>query len=100
MATEGPLIHDGSQCVAAADYSPTGSGLAGLNGSGQFLAVYISAARTVTINGTAATVSYGWVKADLYRLRCGLHPFSHKRVQFKAPCTFVGWHWIALLRLH
>jgi hypothetical protein len=58
MATEAPLIHDGAQCVAAANYS-NGAGLAGPGGSGQFLAVLISAARTVAIDATGAQLCYG-----------------------------------------
>lgn len=58
MATEAPLIHDGAQCVAAANYS-NGAGLAGPGGSGQFLAVLISAARTVAIDTTGAQLCYG-----------------------------------------
>lgn len=41
MATEGPLLHDGSQLTAAADYSNT-AGLAGQGGSAQFFAVAVS----------------------------------------------------------
>lgn len=61
MATEGPLLHDGSQCVAAANYG-NGANLAGTNtggttggstGSGQFLSVQVTAARTVTVTPTA-----------------------------------------------
>jgi hypothetical protein len=49
MATEGPLYRDGAQCVAAANYFNPASALSGPGGSGQFLAVFISAARTVSL---------------------------------------------------
>lgn len=49
MATESPLIHDGSQCVASANFYNPVSALAGPGGSGQFLAVVLSAARTLSI---------------------------------------------------
>lgn len=49
MATEGPLIHDGSQTTAAADYSA---------GTQQYCAVSLSAARKVTLT-TAGAASYG-----------------------------------------
>jgi hypothetical protein len=42
MAVEGVMIRDGN-CIAAQDFSNTG-GLAGPNGSGQFLAVKLSSA--------------------------------------------------------
>src|SRR6266403_2095441 len=57
MATESPLIKDGSQTVAATDMSNTG-GLAGPSSSGQFLAVKISAARSVSVC-TAGDWCYG-----------------------------------------
>lgn len=50
MATESPLIHDGSQCVAAADYLTTPK---------QFYGVYISASRTVTVAALANHRIYG-----------------------------------------
>ncbi len=63
MATESPLIHDGSQTVlsTAADArrsSITGSTLPGPNGSGQFLVVQLSTTvdRTVTVASTAPGV--------------------------------------------
>jgi hypothetical protein len=49
MAVESPLIHDGSSCVAAADYS---------SGAAQYCAVSLTAARTVTLTGAGAQ-SYG-----------------------------------------
>lgn len=58
MATEGVLIHDGAQCVAAADYSNT-AGLLGQGGSAQFYGVYISAARTVAIGNATTARCYG-----------------------------------------
>lgn len=58
MATESPLIHDGSQMTASEDLSPT-AGLNGLNGSGQFLAVTISGSRTVAHAGTQGVAVYG-----------------------------------------
>lgn len=58
MATESPLIHDGSQTTAAANYT-NGQSLAGPGGSGQFLAVYISASRVVSLVATAGVAMYG-----------------------------------------
>jgi uncharacterized protein DUF2190 len=49
MATEAPLIRDGAQTVAAANYYNPGTALYGPGGSGQFLCVYLSGARTVTL---------------------------------------------------
>lgn len=49
MATEGTSLHDGAQCVAAADYSVTG----------QFLAVYLTASRTLTVDATGGLEIYG-----------------------------------------
>lgn len=48
MATEAPLIHDGSQTTAAADLS-----------SSQFLAVKITAARQVNLANTGGEAIYG-----------------------------------------
>jgi hypothetical protein len=59
MATEGPLLKDGAQCVAAANYWNPASALDGPNGSGQFLAVYVSAARTVAAVATEGVAMYG-----------------------------------------
>lgn len=42
MATESPLLHDGSQTTAIANYYNPGSALAGPGGSGQYLAVLLS----------------------------------------------------------
>lgn len=60
MATESPLIHDGSQTVAGFDgrnSSITGTTLAGPNGSAQFLAVTLStsSSRTVAITSSGAS---------------------------------------------
>jgi hypothetical protein len=59
MATEGPLLHDGSQCTAAANYYNPASALDGPGGSGQFLCVYISAARVVTLQTSSGGDVYG-----------------------------------------
>jgi hypothetical protein len=48
MATEGPLIHDGGQCVAAADLSTS-----------QFYAVKVTAARAVNLASTGGELIYG-----------------------------------------
>lgn len=58
MATESPLIHDGSQCVAVANYG-NGQSLSGNGGSAQFLAVFISASRVVTLVATQGIRIYG-----------------------------------------
>ncbi len=58
MATESPLIHDGSQTTAATDLSNTG-GLAGPSSSGQFLAVKITAARSVNLAVSGGEQIYG-----------------------------------------
>lgn len=69
MATEGILLHDGTQTIAAANYG-NGANLAGTNtagttggatGSGQFLTVQVTAARTVTVTptGNSGQVIYG-----------------------------------------
>lgn len=57
LATESPLIHDGSQTTASADMSNTG-GLDGPSGSGQFLAVVVSGPRAVAV-ATAGVAVYG-----------------------------------------
>lgn len=64
MATETPLITDGAQTVAGADFrrsSITGSTLFGPNGSGQFLAVTLSTTvdRTVNISTASGQPCYG-----------------------------------------
>lgn len=58
MATESPLLHDGSQCTAVANYG-NGQSLSGNAGSGQFLAVNISASRVVTLIATTGARIYG-----------------------------------------
>ena len=58
MSTESPLLHDGSQTTAATDMSNTG-GLAGPSSSGQFLAVKITAARSVNIATSGGEAIYG-----------------------------------------
>lgn len=64
MATESPLIHDGSQTTAGSNYGTGVAGLAGPNTSGQFLAVYISASREVKIAATAGQEVYGILQND------------------------------------
>jgi hypothetical protein len=59
MATEAPLIKDGAQCTAAANYYNPASALDGPGGSGQFLCVYISAARVVTVQTSSGGDVYG-----------------------------------------
>lgn len=57
MATESPLITDGAQTVAGADFrrsSITGSTLFGPNGSAQFLAVRLSTTTDRTVNISTA----------------------------------------------
>lgn len=60
MATEGPLIHDGGQCVAGQNFSNT-AGLKGMQTSGQFLAVKMSTAtdRNVILATTGGEAIYG-----------------------------------------
>src|SRR5947209_11022887 len=53
LATESPLIHDGSQSILSTGFdfrnsTLTGTTLAGPSGSGQFLLVTISTGRTIT----------------------------------------------------
>lgn len=59
MATESPLIHDGSQCIATANYYNPAVPLLGAGGSAQFLAVSLSAARTLQITPNQTTLVYG-----------------------------------------
>lgn len=57
MATESPLLHDGSQTISGTDTrnsTITGTTLGGPNGSGQFLAVALSTATARTVNPTTA----------------------------------------------
>jgi hypothetical protein len=62
MATEGPLIHDGAQTQAQANYSPTAA-LSGVvaDGSGQFLAVklYASTDRKTVLANSGGEAIYG-----------------------------------------
>lgn len=58
MATEGPLLHDGSMCTAFANFYNPGSALAGPGGSGQFLGVTISAARVLSIASSPTAVGF------------------------------------------
>jgi hypothetical protein len=58
MATESPLIHDGSHTTASVDMSATSS-LTGLNGTGQYLGVVISGSKTVAYDSTGGSVIYG-----------------------------------------
>lgn len=60
MATYGPLIDDGSQTTAGANFSPT-AGLDGPSGSAQFLAVKLNtaAARQVVLASSGGETIYG-----------------------------------------
>ena len=60
MATESPLLHDGSKTVAAAAYNNTQS-LAGPSGSGQFLGVALSQSvdRTSVLVSATGQQGYG-----------------------------------------
>ena len=59
MSTYGPLLEDGSQTVAAANYSNT-AGLSGPQGSGQFMAVVVnSTGRTTAIASAIGQQIYG-----------------------------------------
>ena len=60
MASESPLIHDGAQLTATANYYNPGSALAGPGGSGQFLGVIVSqsADRKATVAGAGVQI-YG-----------------------------------------
>lgn len=61
MATESPLIHDGSQTTANANYFNPVSALAGPGGSGQYLCVILSqvADRKVILSSVLGTAVYG-----------------------------------------
>lgn len=59
MATDSPLIRDGSQTTAFANYYNPASALLGVNGSAQFLAVSLQAARVVQITPNQTTPFYG-----------------------------------------
>lgn len=59
MATESPLIHDGAQTTAFANYFNPVSALAGPGGSGQFLGVSFQASRVVQVCTTVGGLCYG-----------------------------------------
>lgn len=59
MTTEAPLMVDGAQCVAAANYWNPSTALYGPQGSGQYLLVFLSAARTVSLQTTQGALCYG-----------------------------------------
>lgn len=59
MSVDTPLIRDGGQMIAAANYYNPGSALAGAGGSGQFLGVNITASRTVSVQTTVGGQIYG-----------------------------------------
>lgn len=59
MTTESPLMMDGAQCVAAANYWNPATPLYGPQGSGQYLLVYLSGPRTVTLQSVAGAICYG-----------------------------------------
>lgn len=62
MATEAPLLHH-TQCTAGANFSST-AGLGGFNGTGQFLVVAITAARSVVLCTAATTQPAGILQND------------------------------------
>lgn len=62
MATESPLCHH-SQCIAAANLSSTAS-LDGPNGSGQFLAVKVTASRQVNLANAGGEAIDGILQND------------------------------------
>jgi len=59
MAIDTPLLHDGTQMIAAANYYNPAVPLAGPGGSGQFLGVVISASRTISIQTSPGGQIYG-----------------------------------------
>jgi len=63
MATEGPTIHDGGQCFAGVNMSAS-AGLTGPGGTGQFLAVKLTAARTLAPVAAATDIVYGILQND------------------------------------
>lgn len=63
MATEGPTIHDGGQCFAGVNMSSS-AGLVGWNGTGQFLLVKLTAARTLAPVALATDFIYGVLQND------------------------------------
>jgi hypothetical protein len=71
QATEGPFIKDGAQTVLsttqdARNSTLTGTTLAGPSGSGQFLAVVLSAARTVSIASSLSQSQFGTAGSMFY----------------------------------
>jgi len=67
MATESPLLHDGSQTITSQDMrnsTVTGTTLSGPNGSGQFLGVCLSTtvARTIALATAAGQRLYGIIQ--------------------------------------
>jgi hypothetical protein len=62
MATEAPLLHH-TQCTAGVNMSSTG-GLSGFNGTGQFLVVSLTAARSVIIAALGTSIPIGVVQND------------------------------------
>lgn len=59
MATEGPLVHDGSQTTAYANYYNPSVALAGPGGSAQFLGMTLQATRVVQLQTTVGGLCYG-----------------------------------------
>jgi hypothetical protein len=59
MTTEAPLQKDGAQCIAAANYWNPTTALYGPLGSGQYLIVFLSGSRTVSLQTTQGALSYG-----------------------------------------
>lgn len=60
MATESPLMHDGSHTTASVDCSASAaSPFTGLNSTGQYLGVVISGSKTVAPDATGGAVIYG-----------------------------------------
>ncbi len=62
MATEAPLLHH-SQCTAGEDLSATGA-RAGFNGTGQFLVMSLTAARSVVRPASATVLQVGILQND------------------------------------
>ena len=62
MATESPMLCH-TQCTASANLSPTAS-LAGWNGSGQYLCMMMSGARTVTVASANTSLVCGILQND------------------------------------
>jgi hypothetical protein len=62
MATEGPLLHH-TQGTAGVNMSSTGA-LSGFNGTGQFLVVSLTAARSVIIAALGTSIPVGVAQND------------------------------------